>query len=116
MPDHNTRFRSLHPNHCIRCNGWGGHLCPGELVPYGSTSARLPDEWDECPSCVGQGLCPWCGSELKEIQVKVAKTPIFPGCILPFLACSNESCGWNEHDGPDGLEPEPEPNDDWEEY
>ena len=31
---------------CKACKGWG--LLPGDSVPYGSTWARLPDEYCHC--------------------------------------------------------------------
>jgi len=56
-------WRAKWPNHCKTCGAWGVQVTPGCSVPYGSTSAQLPDDVDPCPDCEEKNLCPRCGTE-----------------------------------------------------
>jgi hypothetical protein len=55
-------YQARYPNHCTTCQGWGGHNCPGDFVPYGSTSAQLPGSFEACPDCEEVNKCPRCGT------------------------------------------------------
>ena len=95
-------FASLHPSYCRSCGGWGGSSSPGCSVPYGSTSVPLPDDWDECPACVGQGLCPWCGATLQSSSREIPLNPLTnQPTVLPFDYCP--SCGWTTETDPAGV-------------
>jgi len=50
------------PNYCQHCGGTGLLIVPGDVVPYGSTTARLPASDEPCPACEEKNLCPRCGT------------------------------------------------------
>lgn len=64
-------FTVLHPNHCRVCNGNGG-----ENVRYDPSAAGVGlstgfmEEFEYCPECVGNGLCPRCGGILFYVENK----------------------------------------------
>jgi hypothetical protein len=58
-----TEWETRFPNHCRHCGGWGG-FAGWQSVPYGSTSAYLPD-YDTCLHCVEENRCPRCFEEVK---------------------------------------------------
>jgi hypothetical protein len=53
------------PKYCRKCEASGiayhGHVS----VPYGSGSILMAD-YDDCPECMGLGLCPRCGGDIYE--------------------------------------------------
>ena len=88
---------------CPVCLGWGGHSSPGCSVPYGDTYVSLPDDWDECPNCIGEGRCPWCGEPIRDTSTPNAHYT---------LECTSDDCSWN--DSKPGAEPDIEPDFWWE--
>jgi hypothetical protein len=71
---------------CPTCGGVGIFWCPGDWVPYGSTSARLPDYSDPCPACWELGICPRCGEKAWN-EKNIDNSPCF-------------NCGWTERECP----------------
>lgn len=57
------RYDKLWPQAHRECQGTGIVIKAGDRVPYGSTTAQLPDESDVC-SCAEKGRCPRCGSQI----------------------------------------------------
>ena len=55
-------YTQLYPNHCINCEGWGGHAAREFRGMYGM-SAAYEDTFDTCPECVDKGKCPRCSTE-----------------------------------------------------
>lgn len=55
-------WREKYPDRCTHCASTGLIRVPGDSVPYGSTTARLPDSYDICEECEGQNKCPRCGA------------------------------------------------------
>lgn len=51
------------PRTCPTCGGTGGAVSAGCSVPYGMGSVNLPDEFDICPDCIEEGICPRCGKQ-----------------------------------------------------
>jgi hypothetical protein len=41
------------PNHCRHCGGYGSFYLPGTWTQ--------PPEYDSCPHCMENGVCPRCG-------------------------------------------------------
>lgn len=78
------------PKRCKTCNGYGMHVFAGAWVPYGLTSAQLPDDREPCVDCVEQGLCPRCGGF----------NPDEEAFCDPEDMCIH--CGWKD-DGSGGL-------------
>ncbi len=71
------------PKYCQTCVGTGELVYPGDCVPYGSTTARLPDNVEPCPDCTEKGICARCGGMLAD-----AENGNGP-CLV---------CGWNHDD------------------
>lgn len=101
-------FVEAHPDYCQTCGGWGGHGSPGCFVPYGSTYVSLPYEWDPCPDCLDQGLCPHCGQLLDNPdepshcsacgwdEDKAEGIPEGPGCLCPTSYLDWKDVEWFE--------------------
>jgi hypothetical protein len=51
-----------YPNHCRRCEGWGGQKSRYDPSAAGvSLSPGWMYDWDDCSKCTDQGVCPRCG-------------------------------------------------------
>lgn len=90
-------YKKQWPNHCQHCGGTGGYSSPGCSVPYGSTWVSLPDDYDPCPKCWEEGICPRCGEEM------IPHEQVEEGWEIPEV-CPH--CQWQE--GDDGLYEEDE--------
>jgi hypothetical protein len=47
---------------CDRCGGTGW-ITVYDWVPYGDTNVRM-ETAEDCPECLGRGICPRCGEEM----------------------------------------------------
>lgn len=75
------------PNFCKKCRGWGGFASTYDPSPAGvSLSPGFMYDFDVCPACVEEGICPRCGEQSLDEEGNV---------------CS--SCGWTSDD--EGLPP-----------
>ena len=83
-----AEFRTLHPNYCTVCQGWG-EVGSGVM----DQDTGMIDR-DVCSSCVEQGICPHCGSPIVESG---------SGVVVSWVCTV---CGWSE--GKDGIVLEPE--------
>jgi hypothetical protein len=55
-------FKQAWPEHCTKCEGWGGFWHSFDPSPSGvSLSAGSMMELDPCEDCVVLGKCPRCG-------------------------------------------------------
>ncbi len=88
-----AEFEENHPGYCRSCGGWGGHWYRYDPSPAGvSLAPGYMEDFAECPDCVDQGKCPWCGSEYKDRMNGV-------------LVCG---CGWSSDKESKGLPEQPE--------
>jgi len=80
------------PHHCKHCGGWGGAYGYYDPSPSGvSLGSGSMLDFDPCPHCVEEGICPRCGRELLDSD--------------GFDVC--EHCGFDFY-YPEGEPPEPE--------
>jgi len=90
-------YRKKWPDHCKNCGGWGGFYGEYDPSPAGvSLSPGHMTEFDPCPECMEEGICPRCGEKVWDWN-EVAEDAQGP--------CSN--CGWTEGED-EGLPEAPE--------
>ena len=83
-------YTKTYPHYCRHCEGEGFIYHAGCLVSYGSTTARLLPEKEECPSCTAKNLCPRCESSLNNL-------PEPPDIYSDYFLCP--TCGWSDIPG-----------------
>ena len=50
------------PKYCTKCEGWGGFWYSFDPSPAGvSLSSGTLEDFDPCPDCYENGICPRCG-------------------------------------------------------
>jgi hypothetical protein len=81
------------PNHCHNCAGWGGFEYQYDPSAYGMSLGYMT-EFDPCPECLEQGVCPRCGKEVWDEDD-------WDGLVI----CPE--CGWDESK-PDTVPDKPE--------
>lgn len=97
------------PGHCTNCHGWGGFVESYDPSPAGvALSPGSIQEYDPCPECLENRLCPRCGSSVDSYEDWDAGQPArCPGCGFieeetpgrPFA--DNEPCSCMEPEEPD---------------
>lgn len=61
------QFEATFQDYCQTCGGRGGHSYRYDPSPRGvSLSPGYMEDWEPCPDCVENGVCPRCRTELKE--------------------------------------------------
>lgn len=56
-------YEQSYPNYCKKCNGWGGSYSKYDPSPSGiALSPGYMEEFDLCPHCLEQSICPRCGN------------------------------------------------------
>lgn len=78
-----AEYQKRWPNYCRSCNGWGGTYSQYDPSPAGvSLSPGYILEFDTCPSCLEEGVCPRCGetSSLIELDVEDGDDIHCPEC------------------------------------
>ncbi len=71
------------PNHCTKCEGWGGFWYPFDPSPAGvALSPGVMEDFDVCPQCVECGCCPRCGEQIFPSQT--AEVEQCPFCDFDF--------------------------------
>lgn len=62
-----AEYEKKYPNHCEFCDGWGGKWSYYDPSPSGvGLSSGYMTDFDPCPDCLEQGLCPMCKDVLME--------------------------------------------------
>lgn len=76
------------PNHCWKCHGEGLATWRENAAPHGSGESWPMENIEPCEHCIGQGICPRCGSD----DNNFAEDDSDGG----NMKCN--SCGWKEGD------------------
>ncbi len=72
------------PHHCKKCDGWGGFYSSYDPSPAGvSLGSGSMQDYDPCPACYDQGVCPRCGREFDVEEVEDNDLPC-PHCGITF--------------------------------
>jgi len=80
-------YEASWPKYCRDCHGWGGKTSYYDPSPAGvGLSPGSMADFDPCPTCVEQGICPRCGEESADLVAADEYSDKF--------AC--ELCGWDE--------------------
>lgn len=89
------QYDNDYPNHCRKCQGWGGHTSTYDPSPAGvSLGSGHMIDFDPCPHCYEKGICPRCGEEKLDVQKMEEGDPTF---------C--HGCGWKEDESKGKSEP-----------
>ena len=85
------------PSFCRTCQGWGGHGSSFDPSPsgVGLSAGSFPD-FDTCPDCVDQNVCPRCGAT-DQLAAEADFKPEDDKC---------NACGWTPKDS--GVAEQPE--------
>jgi hypothetical protein len=92
-----VKFEERFPAYCRTCEGWGGKWEQFDPSPAGiMLSPGTMTDFDPCPNCVDQGVCPRCKQTL-DMDMKEE-----------YYICHD--CNWTDEDnGEDyGVPPYPE--------
>jgi len=75
-----AEYEKSYPNYCTHCQGWGGSWSKYDPSPSGiSLSPGFMYEFDPCPKCVENSICPRCGKELYDADEVICKECGFNG-------------------------------------
>lgn len=91
------KYEQKYPKYCKKCEGWGGKWTKFDPSPPGVALAPgYMWDFDPCPDCVDQGICPRCQ---KTLDMDMREE---------FFICHD--CGWTDEDnGEDyGIPPYPQ--------
>lgn len=85
-------WRTRWPRHCKNCRGHGGHSYSQNQAPLGSGLTWMEPMFDLCLTCLGEYICPRCGTDNGEPWGEIEPEP------CPF-------CGWDNGADDDDCEP-----------
>lgn len=76
------RYEKAWPDHCVSCNGHGGHPDYYDPSPVGvSLGSGSFVEWESCPECLERWRCPRCGGGvISEVYWDEGLPAICDGC------------------------------------
>lgn len=79
------QYQTKWPNHCKKCNGWGGFYVRYDPSPAGiSLGSGYMTDFDLCLECLEKDVCPRCGKGIKVME----------GEYFDTFRCEN--CGFEE--------------------